>query len=64
MNKGLRLLMDWLDAEPGRTTELAHKFGITTQAISRWRRMGVPRDKLLTVAKLTGIPVERLIDRG
>lgn len=40
------------------TKRVAEALGITSQAVSRWRR--VPADKVTLVARITGISAQRL----
>ena len=39
---------------------LAKRLGISKQAISQWQWRGVPADRVLAVAKATGVPKEEL----
>lgn len=58
-------LAEWLDAEPGRTTELADHCDVTVSAVSQWRTNGVPLKHILTVHEYTGrrIALRTLVER-
>jgi DNA-binding transcriptional regulator YdaS (Cro superfamily) len=43
----------------GSATALSHGVGVTKQAITQWRRRGVPPGKVLAVERLTGGKVSR-----
>lgn len=40
----------------GSMSELARRLKISRQAISKWRRSGIPRMHVLKLERLTGIP--------
>lgn len=46
-------LANWLDAERGRSTRLAHHFGLTLPAITQWRANGVPVNRMKAVRDFT-----------
>ena len=46
-------LIDWLEAEKGRSAALAEHFGISRAAISQWKTNGVPVDSMKAVRDFT-----------
>jgi DNA-binding transcriptional regulator YdaS (Cro superfamily) len=44
---------DWLDAERGRTKEVARLFGVTPSSVSQWRG-GVPLAHMKAVRRISG----------
>ena len=53
-------LRKYLDAERGRGTALASELGVTPGAVWQWAEQQVPAERIFTVSKATGIPVEKL----
>ena len=56
-------IIDWLEAEKGRSTALANHFGRTPAAISQWKTNGVPVDLMKAVRDYTGgaVTLEEMI---
>lgn len=54
---------EWIEAERGRLTQVAERFGITKSAVSQWQANGVPIDRIIDVRDLTGgaVSVEEML---
>lgn len=51
-------LTNWIKAERGRLKKLADACGISHSAVWQWDR--VPGERLVTVSRVTGIPMNEL----
>lgn len=54
---------EWIEAERGRLTQVADRFGITKSAVSQWQANGVPMERLIDVRDLTGgvVSIEEMV---
>ena len=44
----------------GTQAALAEKLGVTAQAVTNWRRNGVPAERVLDIERVTGVPRHEL----
>jgi transcriptional regulator with XRE-family HTH domain len=56
-------LNEWLDADRGRATQVAERFGVSLSAVSQWRSNGVPRRLILDVHEFTGVALAELVGK-
>lgn len=54
---------EWLDEERGRSAQIADHFGVTRSAVTQWRSNGIPRRFLVRMHRMTGLPLEVLLER-
>ena len=54
---------DWIDASGLTYRRYADSLGVSTQALTNWKRRGIPADKLERVAGIMGIPAAMLVSQ-